>query len=229
MDHQRDGLDVSIHQILFASGAKQFPTWRAVGTGLDTGATTSWVVPTPTNVADDLLLCFLNARNGTTTFTQASWTNIMEFNYPTSAPNRTISIWRRISNGSEPASYTFTAADSLTGVAVMCSYDGVNTTSPISAEDGQSNESDTAVTAPSINTVQASTLLVFAAAAGVINRTFTPPSSPRTFDERYDANGSNGSLEIADLPFGGTTGLVVATISGAAANNAGAIIALAPE
>lgn len=125
-------------------------------------AGTSWAVPYPATVAaDDLLIIFMRTNGGAVT-TPAGWTSVYA---EATVANPKGGVYIKKAAGGETGSVTVTTA-STTGVAVMLSYTGVDTTTPQDvaavtvAFDGTTNP--VAVAFPSITTVTAGAVLIAA-------------------------------------------------------------------
>jgi MSHA biogenesis protein MshQ len=139
------------------------------------------------------------------------------------------STYVRVATGSEPATYTWTFSGSRLAAAVIHAYAGVDTANPINAVGGQVNASGVAVTAPSITTTVANTMLVgfFAKQS---SGTWTPPAG---MTERGEINGAGGSQTTsatgvdAVVAAIGPTGTRIATASSGALN-VGHLVALRP-
>lgn len=183
-----------------------------------TASSTTIVLNVPTGTSDgQQMLAVVGWAGGTgVAITPPSgWTLIRRVDSTTVVGE---AVYRRTAS-SEPASYTWTLDTSTTNSGQMITYAGVDTASPIDAENGQSNASSVNVTAPSITTVTANTMLVFVGGlAGAV--TFTPPSG---FTERTDVN--SGTIADKIQAATGATGTVTATASGAGLN-IGFLIAL---
>jgi hypothetical protein len=147
--------------------------------------------------------------------------------------NARIHAWYRLAGPAEPSSYVFQltggSGQDISGGILAIS--GASQTTPINASNGQSNGPGASipVTAPSVTTTLANTLLVFG--GGCANSyTFTPPPG---MAEQWDrgSTSSNGkvSTETATQPIAsvGATGIRVATLSNSCRNVA-INIAVAP-
>lgn len=212
----------------------QLVALRPAGTIALRAATSAESVPTTTLVlakpagtaADDVLLAVLSAR-GTPVFgAPAGWSQVRS---DANGTTMTQAVFVRTAGASEPASYTFTMNKPVASVVGgMLAVSGLDPVSPVDAHGGQTNASSTSVTAPSITTTTADSLVVGFFGTGN-DATFTPPSG---MTERFDvlatgtskigAAGSDASQAAA-----GATGTKVATASKAAAN-VGQLVALRP-
>ncbi len=135
--------------------------------------------------------------------------------------------WRKVAGASEPANYAWGFVQSAGGgaIGIIQAYSGVDTATPVDVEGGQLNASSTSVTAPSITTTVANTMLVGSFGIRSLS-TFTPPTG---MTERVDAAQTSAGLEGTDELFAGAgaTGTRVATGTVAGANIAH-ILALRP-
>jgi hypothetical protein len=148
------------------------------------------------------------------------------------AKNVRIHAWYLIAGAGEPSSYTF-ALTGGAGVDIaggIVDVSGASVATPINASDSQSNGGpQSPVTAPSVSTTVANTLLLFGGAcnAGV---TFTAPAP---MSEQWDI-ASSGSARVASeaasqqLGSLGSTGTRVATAS-SNCRSVGLSIAIAPS
>ncbi len=148
-------------------------TLRSVSYGSNNAVVTSIVATRPAGVvAGDVLLASIDTRGSSVVTAPAGWTLVrMDLN----ASSLRKSTYVRVATGSEPATYTWTFSGSRLAAAVIHAYSGVDTTTPVDAVGGQVNASGTAVTAPSITTTVANTMLVgfFAKQS---SGTWTPPA-----------------------------------------------------
>lgn len=136
-------------------------------------------------------------------------------------------VYRKVAGSSEPSTYSWAmGSDQVQSVAIAC-YSGVDTSAPINAFIVQYNGMSTSMTAASITTTVADTMLVFAGCAGQSAAfSATPPSG---FTERVDYYADWRCQYIADKiqTSAGASGSQVATLS-VSRNNWGALVALKP-
>ncbi len=202
-------------------------TLRSVSYGSNNAVVTSIVATRPAGVvAGDVLLASIDTRGSSVVTAPAGWTLVrMDLN----ASSLRKSTYVRVATGSEPATYTWTFSGSRLAAAVIHAYSGVDTTTPVDVVGGQVNASGTAVTAPSITTTVANTMLVgfFAKQS---SGTWTPPAG---MTERGEINGTGGTQTTSATGVDalqaaiGPTGTRVATASSAALN-IGHLVALRP-
>jgi hypothetical protein len=139
----------------------------------------------------------------------------------------------RVAGSLEPPSYTFTFAsgsgqDMSGGILAVL---GGNPATPINASNGQFNGTTSSknVTAPSITTTLANTLLIFGGACNV-NAGFTPPPGMTEYWDVASSGTYKVATEAATQPFApiGATGTRVATAS-TSCRSVGLSIAVAPD
>jgi len=140
-------------------------------------------------------------------------------------------VFVHLAGGSEPVSYSWTFSAAGTAVGTVAAYSGVDPVTPIDAHDGQVTSSSASITAPSITTTAANTMLVDVSL--MVGKTTIGP--PATMTERIEVVSPGGvssklTQALADaLQAGiGPTGTRVAT-GGSSAHNIGALIALRPD
>ena len=145
--------------------------------------------------------------------------------------NVRIHAWYRIAGAGEPSSYSFTLTGGA-GVDIaggIVDVSGGSVATPINASGSQSNGGpQSAVTAPSVSTTVANTLLLF---GGACNEGVTY-TAPAPMGEQWDV-ASGGSSRVASeaasqqLSSLGATGTRVATAS-SSCRSVGLSIAVAP-
>jgi hypothetical protein len=142
-------------------------------------------------VADDVMIASIavrpcsNTNGGACTVTltpPAGWTQIRLTNQTggggTGGFGNRLAVYQRVATGSEPASYTwsFGGAPLHSGaVGVITSYSGVDTVSPIVAENGQPTASAFTHTAPSIDTGTVTNTMLVTTHVANSAATWTPP------------------------------------------------------
>lgn len=147
--------------------------------------------------------------------------------------NARIHSWYKLAGSGEPSSYTFqltggTGQDISGGILAIS---GARQAAPINASGGQSNGpgASISVTAPSITTTLANTLLVFGGACANTYTYTPPPGMTEQWDRGTTSANSKVSTEAATQAFGstGATGTRVATLS-SSCKNVAINIAVAP-
>ncbi len=177
-------------------------------------------------VAGDVLLASIDTRGSSTVSAPAGWTLVQMHINGTSLRKST---YVKAAGAAEPASYTWTFSANRLAAGAIHAYTGVDPASPVNASGGQIVASSTTVTAPSITTTVADTMLV-AFFATMTNATWTPPAGMTERGELIGtASGKYSSTTGADAIRAavGATGSRVATTS-KAANSVAHLIALRP-
>lgn len=148
--------------------------------------------------------------------------------------NARIHAWYKLAGPSEPSSYVFPltggSGQDISGGILAIS--GARQAAPINASNGQSNGpgASPVVTAPSVTTSLANTLLVFGGACAN-NYTFTPPPGmTEQWDRGTTSANSKVATEAATQPIAtiGATGTRVATLS-SSCRNVAINVAVAPN
>jgi len=208
------------------------PSVRSVSSNVANHPSTSITLSKPAGaVPGDVLLAIAAHQSGSATNLSApgGWTAVPNTDYSDGNAAR-IHAWYKITGSAEPSSYTFTLSGAGQAIAGGIVAITGATSTPINASLGQVNgTSSFYLTAPSITTTSAKTLLVY---AGAVNAplAITPPAF---MGERFDVrtNGSfNVSLEAATqvIASSGATGVRTAYLSGGSRGPAIAV-ALTPS
>ena len=134
-----------------------------------------------------------------------------------SATTNSHAVYRLLAGASEPASYLWTFSSSVGSAGGIQAFSGVNTSTPIDVELGQSNASSLTQSAPSVTPATTRTMIVtshsFASAA-----TWTPPAGmTEAFDVASQAVPSAAGVSIEGdfvlQPLAAATGIKSATAS----------------
>jgi hypothetical protein len=144
------------------------------------------------------------------------------------------SVYIKVAGPAEPASYTWTVPSARRMAGGITTFDGIDTTQPIDAVNGQSNPAGTAVTAPGVTTTVANAVLVQLAAVASAGG-LTPANGMTEAWEaaapgastRKNTQGAAASLSHAVQPAIGSTGSRTA-VTGVAARSIGVLVALRP-
>jgi hypothetical protein len=163
----------------------------------------------------------------------AGWSTIPNTDWA-DGNNARIHAWYKIAGAAEPPSYVFplTGGSGQDISGGMLAISDASQTTPIDASNGQSNGpgASSSVTAPSITTSRANTLLLFG--GGCANSyTFTPPlGMTEQWDRATTSQNSRVSTEAATQPLAsaGATGARVATLT-SSCRNVAINIAIAPS
>ena len=199
---------------------------RSTASGANTGASTL-VLPLPAGTAaGDVLLAAVTVR-GTPTISASGWTQVRRDSRTTTF---TQAVFYHVAGASEPASYTFTFNSSQTAVGTIVAYSGVDTASPIAAQNGRVTSSSATITAPSVTTAVPNTQLV--AFFGIVGKTTIGTSSGMTeqtevVSPKAAAAKLTASLDDQPMAAAGASGDRTAT-AGVAAHNIGQLVALRP-
>ncbi len=208
------------------------PVVRSVSSNTSNGPATILDLAKPAGAAEgDLLLAIAANMNGSgrSMAAPAGWTVVPNTDHFNGTAART-HAWYKLAGASEPGSYSFTETggsgyDMSGGILALS---GANQTSPINASGGQNNGTgtSTAVSAPSITTTLADTLLVFGGACNV-GTTLTPPAGMTEQWDRSSSGTYKVTTEIATGAFGGpgATATRTATASSACKSD-GILIAI---
>ena len=206
-------------------------TYRAAATANNGAGTTTLSLGMPTGTTtNDIMIAVISVRGGSgvTVTVPAGWAFINEQN--TSTPMKNVMYYKiATSTDAGPYDFTFSVANKASGV--IASYSGVDTAQPIDVNNSQTNTSSTTLTAPSLTTTVANSMLV----AGYGTATSTTMAGGSGMNIRgYDASTGNGGtsrtttgLQDVLQPAIGASGAKTMT-AGSGAINAGNIIALRP-
>jgi len=180
-------------------------TLRATSTGTGTN---TYVVPKPAGLsANDVMVASLSANGANTMTPPSGWTLIAH-----TQGVSVVDLWTyyRVAGASEPASYTWTASASATGVAGIAAYVGVDPVSPLAgfssaATSGGSNQAG----APAITTSAQRVALLLLTIDGGFAGTVTYPTG---FAQRWAVVNYERGYEADNLAIG-TGNVPAATIA----------------
>jgi hypothetical protein len=138
--------------------------------------------------------------------------------------NARIHAWYKLAGSAEPSSYVFQltggSGQDISGGILAIS--GANQSAPVNSSNGQSNGpgASPSVTAPSVTTTLANTLLVFGGACANSYTYTPPPGMTEQWDRGTTSANSKVSTETATQAIGsiGATGIRVATLSSSCRN-----------
>jgi hypothetical protein len=203
-------------------------SFQSSTTATDWHSVTSLTIPVPSGVqANDLLIVQITVHSIETAATwvlPGGWTLQRSDN---SSPHKlTQAVFYRVSDGSEPSSYSFRWSGSGDVAGSMADYSGVDPTSPINADSGNATTTKSnSITAPGVTTTTSNALVIgfFGIRAG------TTISLPAGETQRWTA--TQGSITLAGgdqtQAVAGPTGALVASAV-PTAYNAGQLVALKP-
>jgi hypothetical protein len=203
---------------------------------------TQITLATPTNpvavLENDVMIAAIGLTPSSVTITPpAGWISIRRTNNPGGVSNA-LEVFYKVATNAEPAGHTWTFSGNASAVGGIQAFSGVDTSTPVDAENGQSTPSALTHTAPSITTTVANSMLVshhtFSSA-----RTWTPPPASggdgamtESFDVLFPPAGANGqSLEGTRVIHAaiGATAAKTATASNNADFGNTHILALRPQ
>jgi RHS repeat-associated protein len=176
---------------------------------------------------NDVLLAMVSVRGAPVMTPPAGWTLVRA---DTNGTVMMQSLYQRVAGGSEPASYTFSFdREVAAAIGVVAAYSGVDTTAPVDVSGGQTNASSASVTAPSITTSVANTVVVGFFGTGN-DATFTPPSGMTERADLLNVSAFKLAVELTEVgqASAGASGSKVASASKSAAN-VGQLVALRPS
>ena len=211
------GSSISVHRdIVFRGSASA-----------SSGSTASISVARPAaSGAGDVLVATIDALGAPTINSPAGWVLVQ-----TNASGTTLrqSTFIHVMGSTEPSSYGWTLGATKSVTAVIAAYGGVDVGTPVDVHGGLANASSTSITAPSVTTTVAGTLLVVAS-GNATNGSVNPATGLVEQGEVSVTSSKNKvATELADeiRPVAGATGTLVST-STKAAVNIGQVVALRP-
>jgi hypothetical protein len=206
------------------------PTFRGSSSNATTVPTSALTLrpPSGTSAGDVMLAVVATNHYGSTSITAPpGWTRVRG-DSSTSGGALSVAIFSRVATSAEAASHTFALGATVSAAGAIMAYHGVDAVRPVDASSGNLAAWARSVTAPSVQTSQASErLLAVYASSGRLS--FTPPAG---MTERFDTHTSdtyrNVTLEVSDAVTGssGPTGSKVGTSSGVPAIASGQLVAL---
>ncbi len=137
----------------------------------------SLTVTTPTGtVAGDVMVAAIAVRPNTATITPpaSGWTLVRRVDNSASVTN-SLAIYTRVAGVGEPASHTWTFSSSTGSAGGIMSFRGVDATTPVDVENGQSTANGLSHASPSVITTVDGTMLV-TAHAFASSASWTPPA-----------------------------------------------------
>jgi MSHA biogenesis protein MshQ len=199
---------------------------HALRIGFHESSSGTLTIAVPANVrAGDVMVAVVNIRSNAAVTAPGAWTLIR--NDLSTGNNMRQVLYYRVITGAEPANYSWTYT-STRAVGAIVAYRGVDLTTPLVANVGQANNSSTSITAPTVNTGVANTMLV----SFFGTRDTTTINGPAGMTERaQDDSGGTGVTILVEDEFRATAGLTgtrVAT-AGIGAVNIGQSVVLRPR
>jgi Peptidase family C25 len=149
--------------LLAPSARAQVIKFRAASSGGAPSGTLTLTVARPAGTAlNDVLIAAVAVRPSTATITApAGWTLVRRTNQAATNSNSQ-AIYSKVAGASEPASYSWTFNTSTGSVGGILGFSGVNTASPIDANNGQADPNGLTFATPSINTTVKNDMIVTA-------------------------------------------------------------------
>jgi len=177
---------------------------------------------------NDVMLAGVTLRSNATVTAPGGWTQVLNtLNTAGGNSLRTV-LFYRVVIGAEPASYTWNLSASVRTAAIIATYRGVDTASPIAVSGGQANASSGTITGPGVTTPVANVQLV----AFFSTRSTTTITAQASMDQRAtdDSGGTGVTIALADEvdATAGASGNRTAA-AGASALNIGQLVGLRPS
>jgi hypothetical protein len=223
-------------QIAFRSAASATatgltPAFRAAASATTAGATLTITKPSGV-AANDVLIASIGLTPSSATLTAPSgWTLVRRTDNAGPTAN-SLAVYYKVASASEPTSYAWTTSGASFTVGGVQAFTGIDTTTPIDVDNGQSTPSALTHATPSVTTNTANAMVVtshaFASGAN-----WTPPSGmSESFDKPSGSSNATGMAIEGNRVLqavAGATGLKTATASGNADAGNTHILALKPR
>jgi uncharacterized protein YjdB len=178
----------------------------------------SLAISTPAGTAaGDVMVAAIAVRPSSATITApAGWSLVRRVDNA-SGNASSLAVYTRVATMSEPASHTWTFSASTGSAGGISTFGGVDTSTPIDVENGQTTASSLSHATPSVTTTVAGTMLV-TAHAFASSATWTPPAGmTEAFEQASEMapNSAGISIEGAYVlqAAAGATGTKTATAS----------------
>ncbi len=161
-------------------------------------------------LSGDVLLAAIAIRPHTVTITApAGWTLVRRVDNAATNQN-SLAVYRRVAAASEPTTHTFTFSASSGSAGGIVAFYGVDTTTPVDVEAGQTTSSGLAHATPAVVTTVADAM-VFTAHGFSSSATWTPPAGmTETFEAMSQASVSAAGVSVsgnhAEQAAAGSTG-----------------------
>jgi hypothetical protein len=218
--------------LLMAPSARaQVITFRAASSGSAPSGTLTLTVARPAGtVLNDVMIAAIAVRPSTATITApAGWTLVLRVNQALTNSNAQ-AIYSRVAGAGEPANYSWTFNTSTGSVGGILSFSGVNTASPIDANNGQADPSGVTFATPSINTTVQNDMIVTAHSFSSSATWAAPAGMTKAVDVASEppqaATGESMCMNYALQGAVGATGTKTATAASNADVGVGQILAL---
>jgi RHS repeat-associated protein len=207
------------------------PAFRSAASATTTGATLT--ITKPSGVAvNDVLIASIALTPSTVAITPPSGWVLIRRSDNAGPTSNSLAVYYKVVVGTEPSSYPWGVSGASFTVGGIQAFTGVDTTTPIDVENGQTTPSATTHAAPSVTTTTANTMVV-TSHAFASSRQWTPPTGmTESFDKPSGSNNATGmGIEGTRvlLAVAGATGVKTATASGDADAGNTHILALKPR
>lgn len=210
--------------------------FRSVGVSPGANGTTCVVVkPAGLTVGDLMIAHIVFASSGVIT-DPGAWTDIRQDSIGGGTQIRAALFWKIATSGDVSASdFTFTGTFQGNRGAITA-WTGHHGSSPINANNGQTNSGTTTITAPAITpSVADCVVLLFGGVTDdeTVSGYAIATDNPGSWTEAYDINTTQGddvtvAMGYADRPETSSTGNGTATNTGLSDTNVGQLVAIAP-
>jgi len=201
----------------------------ATGAGAGSGVLTLTIATPVGTAAGDVMLAAVAVRPNTAVITPpGGWTLVRRQDNAATNAN-SLAVYRRVALVNEPADHSWTLSTSTGAAGGIAAFCGVDTSTAIDVDAGQTTGSGLSHAAPSVTTTVTDTML-FTAHAFASAATWTPPASmTEAFDVASQAVGAAGESICGcylKLPSAGATGSRTAAASNDADVGNGISVAL---
>lgn len=223
------------HVLQATAGATGIKTASAAGVSGDQDDGNAHVLalrPNPTPIltiirpaataANDVLIAAIGVRPSSASVTAPfGWTLVRRIDSnPGQSNSNSLAVYRKVADGSEPASYAWEVAGAANAAGGVQAFSGVDTASPIDVESGQATTSALSHATPSVTTTSANVMLVTAHTFATSTNWSPPSGMSEGFDTQFQPVPANQGQSIqgnyALQAIAGATGAKTATASGGA-------------
>jgi len=143
----------------------------------------------------DVMIASVGVRPDTATITPPTgWTLVRRVDNTTANAN-TLAVYRKTAGASEPADYTWTMGSAANSVGGIQAFSGVDITSPVDVENGQTTASSLTHATPSVTTTETDAMLVTSHTYSS-SATWTPPAGMTEAVDVQSGVGS-GTVEVS--------------------------------
>ena len=187
----------------------------AAQAGATSGVLTLTINKPAGTISGDVMIAAIAVRPNTATITApAGWTLIRRTNNANTNMSSQ-ATYRKVAGAAEPASYSWTFNTTTGSAGGIATFYGVNSTTPVDVENGQTTPSGTTHTAPSVTTTKAYDMVV-TTHSYTSATTWTPPAGMTeavdiSSDPVPNAVGMSLELNYVVQPAAGATGAKTAT------------------